>query len=316
MTSLTRAEAARFLRAHDNYVILTHKRPDGDTIGSAAALCMGLRKLGKTAFVLRNPEVTDKYRHLHEHLAKGTVEETDTLLCVDVAAANMLQVNADRLPSPVSLRIDHHGTATGFTPFSLVDSGSASCGELIWDILTELNIPLDRELANALYTAISTDTGCFRYANVTAHTFQTAAACWNAGADCFAINQALFMTNSLAKLRLQGWMVENTRFLQNGKAAIVALPRKVEQELGLVEDDMENLTGFPRSIEGVKMAATLRESEDGTIKISVRAVPGNDAAAVCARFGGGGHTGAAGASVAMTLEEATDALIAAFPEVQ
>ena len=168
-------------------------------------------------------------------------------------------------------------------------------------------------MANALYTAVSTDTGCFRYANTTAHTLRTAAACKEAGADTFSLNQALFETNSLARLRLQGWLVENALFLQEGKIVLCALPLSKEQELGLTEDDLENISGFPRTIAGVQIAAMLRQEPDGRIKLSVRAVPGCDAAAICAKFGGGGHKGAAGASMDMTMEEAVDAVKAAMP---
>jgi len=316
MASLTRHEAARFLTERDHFAIVTHRRPDGDTLGSAAVLCRGLRTLGKTAHVLENPEITAKYIHLHTGLTKPQVEEGDTVISVDVAAPGMLPEVFQALKESIQLRIDHHGTATSFTPYELVDPESAACGEIIWDVLTEMGVVLDVPMANALYTAVSTDTGCFRYANTNAHSYRVAAACAEAGAELFQLNQVLFETNSLGRLRLQGWLVENALFLAEGNVVICALPRSVEQELGLTEDDVENISGFPRSIEGVKIAATLRQEENGLIKLSVRAVPGYDAAAVCAKFGGGGHKGAAGASFAMSMEDAVKAVAAAMPEME
>ena len=126
--------------------------------------------------------------------------------------------------------------------------------------------------------------------------------------NLFAINQALFDTNSLGRLRLQGWLVENAIFLQEGQIAICALPKAIEEELHLTEDDLENISGFPRSIEGVKIAATIREDGENRVKISVRAVPGYDAAAICQNFGGGGHKGAAGASMNCSMAEAVEAI--------
>ena len=209
----------------------------------------------------------------------------------------------------ITLRIDHHATATSFTEYELVEGETAACGEIIYGVLTEMGVKLDKPMANALYTAISTDTGCFRYANTTAETFEVAAHCAYCGADLFAINQALFETRSLGRLRLEGWLIENMLFLQEGKIAICALPKAKEKELGLTEDDLENISGFPRSIEGVKIAATIREDGENRVKISVRAVPGYDAGAICQKFGGGGHKGAAGASLQnVTLEEAVEAL--------
>ena len=305
MTSLTRLDVARWLEERDNFLILTHRRPDGDTLGSASFLCLGLRQLGKRAHILENPEVTEKYRHLHRGLTLAAVGENNTLVCVDTAAPGMLQLNASA--ENIALRIDHHGTATSFTPWELVDATAGATGDIIYDVLMEMGVRLDKAMAEALYTAVSTDTGCFRYANTNAHSYAVASACAQAGGDLHTINQEIFDTNSLGRLRLQGWIVENLRFFGEGKLAVCALPKAVEEMLGVTEDDMENISGFPRSIQGVKMAATLRESGDG-VKVSVRALPGYDAAAVCQSFGGGGHKGAAGASLKMTLEEAAQAV--------
>ena len=312
---MTRIETALYLLKFDKFAIVTHRRPDGDTLGSAALLCRGLRQLGKTAHVLENPETTEKYAPLHEGLTKAWAEEGDTVVCVDVASPNMLGAHFAPLQEKIQLRIDHHGSATPFTPFELVEPKTASCGEIVYGVLQVMGAKLDVPMAQALYTAISTDTGCFRYANTTAETLRVAADCKEAGADTFRLNQELFETNSLAKLRLQGWLVENALFLQGGKIAICALPLSKEQELGLTEDDMENISGFPRSIAGVKIAATLRQETAETVKMSVRAVPGYDAAAICATFGGGGHKGAAGASMKMTMDEAVEAVKAAMPEI-
>lgn len=308
MTNLTRSEAAQWLQERDDFLILTHRRPDGDTLGSAAVLCRGLRQLGKKAYILKNPQATEKYLHLHGGLTKETPDGAQTVVCVDTAAPGLLPDNALPLLENIQLRIDHHGSATSFTPWELVDATAGATGDIIYDVLMELGSALDKPMAEALYIAVSTDTGCFRYANTNAHSYLVAAACAQAGGDLHTINQNIFDTNSLGRLRLQGWIVENIRFFREGKLAVCALPKAVERQLGLTEDDMENISGFPRSIEGVRMSATLRESGDGTVKLSVRALPGYDAAAVCQAFGGGGHKGAAGATLKMTLEEAAEAV--------
>lgn len=311
---MTRNETARFLQEHDHFALVTHRRPDGDTLCSAALLCRGLRQLGKTAHVLYNPEVTEKYVPFLEGLTKEAAEDTDTVVTVDVASPNMLGNHFAHLQDKAALRIDHHGSATSFTPYELVEPETAACGEIVYGVLHQMGAVLDKPMAEVLYTAVSTDTGCFRYANTTANTLRVAADCLEAGADTFGLNQILFETNSLGRLRLQGWLVENAVFLQNGRIAICALPKSKELELGLTEDDLENISGFPRSIAGVKIAATLRQESADTVKMSVRAVPGCDAAAICRKFGGGGHTGAAGASMKMTMEEAVEAVKAAMPE--
>ena len=311
MKNLTRSEVAQILLAHDHYTIVTHRRPDGDTIGSSAALCMGLRQLGKEAHILANPEVTPKYAHLHQGLTKQAAEEGDFVITTDVASPNMLPDSCKTMA--FDLRIDHHGSATSFTPVELVEPGTAACGEIIYGVLTEMGAELDIPMANALYTAVSTDTGCFRYANTTADTLAVAAACVKAGVEAFSINQALFETNSLARLKVQAYMLEHAVFLQDGKIAICPLPKAVEVACGAGEDDLDNISGFPRTIEGVKLAVTIREEGTNRVKMSVRAVPGQDASALCAKFGGGGHKGAAGASMNATMDEAVKAVIAELP---
>ena len=165
MKKLTRAETASYLLSQDNYVILTHVRPDGDTVGSAAALCLGLRQLGKTAHVLKNPGVTPRYAWLHEGLTTEEVYAQDTVVSTDVASPGMLPEEFQYLLPRVALRMDHHGSATSFSDLELVDPDSASCAELIWEVLRQLQCPMNIPMMSAIYVGISTDTGCFRFAN-------------------------------------------------------------------------------------------------------------------------------------------------------
>ena len=301
---MTRNDTARFLLEADHFAIVTHRRPDGDTIGSAAALCLGLRSLGKTCFILENSEVTPRFRWLHEGMTLQEPQEGAILVTTDVASPQMLPEAFKKHLGHIALRIDHHGAATSFTDLELVDPDSASCAELIWDVVEAMGARMDAALAEAVYVGTSTDTGCFRFSNTTDHTFATAAKCAAAGARIYQLNQELFETNSLGRLRIQGWIVEHMQLFGDGKLAIVAIPKAVERELSLTEDDMDNISNFPRTVSGVKMAATLREEGTGRCKLSVRAVPGWDATLVTTRFGGGGHKGAAGASFSCTLEEA------------
>ena len=309
MASLTINNTAAFLQKQDHFAIVTHRRPDGDTLGSAAVLCRGLRQLGKTAHVLSNPEVTPKYAFLLEGLTKDAPEAGDTLVCVDVASPTMLPDAFIPFRDQIRLRIDHHKSDTPFTEFDLVDPKCAACGQLIWRILAQMGALLDKDIATALYTAISTDTGCFRFANTQPETFRLAGSCAEYCEDLYKLNHTLFETNSLARLKIQGWIAQNARFLREGKFCICAIPPEVEESLGVTEDDMENISGFPRTIEGVELAVTLRQENREKVKMSVRCTPTWDASSVCAQFGGGGHRGAAGASFAGTMEQAVDAVI-------
>ena len=314
MESLNRKKTAEFLQNHDRFCIITHRRPDGDTLGCAALLCRGLRQLGKTAYVLENPEVTPKYAFLMAGLTQKDFAPEDTLVCVDVAAAGMLPDAFSGVLEKLTLRIDHHGGDRSFTPWELVEPETAACAETVYGVLREMGATLDEEMAKALYTAVSTDTGCFKYGNTTADTFRVAADCAAAYKNLRQLNQMLFETTSLPRLRIQGWMVENARFLADGKICICPIPLEVEQQLGVTEDDMENISGFPRTIAGVVVAATLRQEPD-RVKISVRTNTEVDASEICRKFGGGGHRGAAGANLQMSMEQAAAAVMAAMPEL-
>ena len=313
MKTLRIEETAAFLLAHDHYAILTHRRPDGDTIGSSAALCRALRKLGKTAHVIRNPEVSPRFQWLHQGLTKEEAEEGDTIVTVDVASPGMLPKAFEKYLGNIALRIDHHGSATSFTDNELVLPEWAACAEIIFDLLQQMSYgDMERELAEAIYVGVTTDTGCFRYSNTTAHTFFTEGCCASAGARIYELNQELFETNTLGRLKIQSWIVAHMQMFRDGEMALVAIPKAVEEEIGVTEDDMDNISSFPRTVAGVCMAATLRETAEGDTKISVRAVPGYDATKVTARFGGGGHKGAAGASLKMPIAEAAKAVEAAM----
>ena len=316
MKKLTICDCVSFFRENDNFCILTHRRPDGDTLGSAAALCLGLRQLGKTAFVLHNPEVTEKYAPILASLTAEKPAENATVVCVDTASRGMLPMAFETLADKILLRIDHHASASSFTQMELVDGDTAACGELIYEILMGLGVKLDKPLANAIYTAISTDTGCFRFANTTAHTLSVAAACAAASDDLYDLNNLYFATVTLQRLQMQSYMIENAIFLQDNRVCICPIPLEVEKQIGVTEDDMDNISGYPRTIAGVKMAATLRiEKDTGKVKLSLRAAPGYDAGKVCAKFGGGGHAGAAGASMACSMDEAIATLIEAIPKI-
>lgn len=308
MRNLSRNEAARLLRERDSFLILTHRRPDGDTLGSAAALCIGLRLIGKQAWVLRNPEVTDRFEWLTDGLTIREAPEHVFIISTDVASPGMLPPAFAHLANSIALRIDHHASSTSFARQELVEADSASCAEIVWELLRQLQCPMNIPMMSAIYVGISTDTGCFRFANTTAHTFQTAAACATVGVNIYRLNQELFEINTLERLRIQAWIVEHMELMDEGSLAICAIPREVEQSLGVTEDDMDNISNFPRTVAGVRLASTLRQTPEGETKLSVRAVPGADATAVAGRFGGGGHKGAAGATIPLPLDEALAAV--------
>lgn len=304
---------ARALSATDRAVILTHRRPDGDTVGCAAALCRGLRQLGKQAFILENPELTDKYTPYFEGLTCPAIAPDDTIVAVDVAAEDMFAKGL-ALPRPIDLAIDHHGTNSGYARQSLVRSDRAACGEIIYDVLREMGVQIAGEIAEALYVAISTDTGCFRYSNVTANTLRTAAELLEAGVDAYAVNRKMFELKRFARLKLEAYLTETMRFYADGRIGVCLIPADIRRRLGLTEDDVDDISGFARMIEGVELAAMLRQMP-GATKLSLRSGRLYDSGAICKRLGGGGHFSAAGASLHPDPAEAERQLLRAIYEI-
>lgn len=306
---MTRAETAAFLREHDNYCILTHRRPDGDTIGSSAALCLALRTLGKTACLLRNPQFTPRFDAVLDGLVCADVPDGAVIVSVDVAAPDLLPIGYESLAERVALVIDHHARSSVPAERRLVEAERAACGEIIFGLLGQLGISPDRRMAEAVYIAISTDTGCFQYSNTTADTLRIAAACCDAGAQTYPINKLFFGTKSFARLQLEARLTNSVELYAGGKVAVACLPQAWLDELGAGEDDVDSIAGYPRSIEGVELGVTIRDVEGGKGKISLRTGQSYDACALCRELGGGGHAAAAGATVDGGIEGAKRAIL-------
>lgn len=308
---MTRTEFCAFLRGHDNFVILTHRRPDGDTIGSAAALCRGLRQMGKTAFVLTNEQFTPRFQPFLDGLTCDALPAGATVISADIASEGLLSFDAVRLQLMPVCAVDHHGSNSLACP-KLVEADKAACGEIVYAVLTELGVTVTKQIAECLYTAISTDTGCFKFSNTTANTHRTAAALIAAGADVYPINKLFFDTKSFARLRLEAKLTDTMEFYADGAVGVCTMPKSLLAAFTVTEDDLDSISGFARSIEGVRIGIMIREVEDGLGKISLRTEAPYDASAICQRLGGGGHAAAAGASVPGGIEGAKAAILQAL----
>lgn len=306
-------ETAGYLRDLDELLLLTHVRPDGDTIGSAAALCRALRDLGKTAFLLYNPEITATYA---PYAAPYWAPEGFTprhVISVDVADLGLLPENAAQYADAVDLAIDHHPSHSRFARHACVDASAAAAGEIVFEIIRALT-PLTPAIALPLYVAVSTDTGCFVYSNTTARTHRIAAALLEQ-VDVSAVNRALFRTKSRVRLAMESRMAAGMEFYDEGRVVVMEIPLSLRRELGASEADVEELSSLAALVEGTDCGVTLRELRPGVVKVSMRTGPRVDACAACAKLGGGGHRAAAGATVEGTMADVKAAVLRAVAEV-
>ena len=310
---MTVQAAAQWLRERDNFLLLTHVRPDGDTLGSAAALCQALNALGKTAYVLKNPGDLTRYEGFltFSWVPEGFVP--DHVVAVDIATEELLPEGAAQSYRGKSqLCIDHHPSNEFFAQETCLEADKAACGEIIHAILLELGVSVTKRIAECLYVAISTDTGCFKFSNTTSNTHRTAAALIEAGADVYPINKFFFDTKSFSRLRLEAKLTETMEFYADGTVGVCVMPKRLLAEFSATEDDLDSISGFARSIEGVRIGVMIREVEDGLGKISLRTEAPYDAAQICGLLGGGGHAAAAGASVPGGVEGAKAAILQAL----
>lgn len=315
--TVTVSQAAAALRAADNFLIITHRRPDGDTTGCAGALCRGLRQLGKTAYVLPNTEITRRYEPLIADCYPAAGFAPDFVVTTDVADHKMFPEDAARYKERIDLVIDHHRSNPLFGARNLVRPEAGGCAEVIYDILMALGVRFSTDIAEPIYYAVSTDTGCFRYSNTTPHTLRVAAACLEAGIDGGEINRILFETKSWPRFQMERIVFDTMEFTREGKIALALLWRADIDRVQADMDDLDAIAALTRQIEGVEVGITLTENKDGTVKASVRTTREVDSSAICRKCGGGGHLRAAGASfdAGVSMEQAKEQILKAAQEV-
>lgn len=307
-------EAAAYLSGRDNILIITHLQPDGDTLGSGAALCRGLNEAGKTAYMLSNPQTMDRFKKYCEAYNAPSDFRPEALITVDIASETLFPDNAEIYKGKIDLAIDHHPSNTAFAERNCVLAEKSACGEVVYEILMAISGKISPETAALLYLAVSTDTGCFAYGNTNAGTHKTAAALIDAGAPSAAMNKELFRTKSKKRLMLEALIISGLEFYKDGKIAVALITKEVMAKADAKENETDDIASIPGQIEGVTAGLTLREENGGT-KISLRATPRLNANLVCAKLGGGGHIAAAGARLDCGIAEAKERALAAINEV-
>lgn len=305
---ITLESAAKTLLSKDKILILTHRSPDGDTIGSGYALAMALRKLGKNVKVDCTDPFPEKYSYFTDKLEKLEFDE-EFVVSVDIADTKLLGEKLSDYADKIDLCIDHHGSNTKYAKKYYVEASAAAAAQVIAKLIRLMNVEFDKDIANAIYTGITTDTGCFRYTNITAETHRIAADMIDCGAESGMINRLMFETKSRSRLEIERRVMDSIQFYLDGRCAIAYATIDMMKESGAVDSDMEGVSSLPRQIEGVMAGITLREKNNGKFKVSVRTTDELDASAICANFGGGGHKAAAGCMITGTLNEAIEQII-------
>lgn len=304
-------QMAERLCAAEDILILCHKNPDGDTIGCASALCYALESLDKNAAVLCSDKIPERYAYTAARMFKADFEPK-TVVAVDVASIQLFGENngMPQYTRHVDLCIDHHAGNSGYADFTLLDGDAAAAAELLYEVILAMGVTITKQIANCLYTGLSTDTGCFKFSSTTAKTHLVAAKLIEAGAQLEELNTRLFETKPRERMEAERIARNHLEYHLDGRCALIYLTRD-EIEMSHVDPaDLEELTGLPISIEGVQVGLTLRQQPGGSYRISVRTAKGVDACAIARRLGGGGHNRAAGCELLGNLDNAKSAILA------
>ncbi len=301
-------EAAEFLKTHDDYLILMHASPDGDTLGSGFALCGILQRMGKRARAVCPDPIPHRFDYMYRAVKQQDFEP-QTIVCVDVADTKLLG-DMKEVGDRAALCIDHHISNTEYAERLYLHAEYAAAAECVYDVICALGEEIDTEIANCIYTGVATDTGCFRFSNTTPQSHMIAAVMIKCGAEITPINYAMFDMKSQGRIKLEQEVLKNIRYYADGHIALITVTLDMLAKITDIDsDDVGALSAIPRQIEGVDIGICLKEKKAGVYKASLRSSERINVSDICVGFGGGGHARAAGCSFTSSIEDAEKALV-------
>ena len=320
-STLSLEELCRALEIPQSTLILFHRNPDADAVGSAFALKYVLESLGSRAWCVCSNEIPARLAFLTDGKQESVLPESipadlevERIISVDTASPAQLGTLYELYEGQIDLMIDHHGAGEQYAN-AYIRPEAAATAEIMFDIVKELadaqRLVITDLLCIQLYAAISSDTGCFRFSNVTPETHMRAAELVASGIDCAEVNQKLFESKSLEQLRAQAAGISNLHLFENGQIAVITFPYALKAALDLSDEHLETLVDVARSLTGVKVAIAIRQpGTGGTFRVSTRSNCNYDVAALCAKFDGGGHKKAAGCTIlAADADEAMNKIV-------
>jgi phosphoesterase RecJ-like protein len=307
------------LNRYQSFVLLSHVRPDGDAIGSQIGLGFSLLAAGKAVRLFNEDGLPDNLTFMP---GSGRIERppaepvvAEVVIALDTATRPRLGERCLHAVSNVKLwlNIDHHISNSHYGDLNLVDSGSPATGEIIYELINALGLALPDESRDALYVAVSTDTGSFQYPSTTAKTYDMAADLIRRGLDVGTINSNTYDNHPLRRLELLRALLNSLEISADGLVAHWTLRESTRHELGLCAEDSEGLIDVIRAIRGVQVAVFFEELPDGKSRVSMRSKDRRyDVCQIAAEFGGGGHALAAGIRLHEPLDEAKARVLAAI----
>lgn len=306
--------AARILRERDSFLLAGHVNPDGDSLGCICALSIFLQSLGKRVLAVSPEGVPDLYKFLPAsdliRINAPQGSRFDVAIVIDCESLDRLGPAQELLPwCSCVMEIDHHPVGAQQADCRLGDSSAASCGEIVLELLKKAKAIMTPEIAECLLTAIVTDTGSFRFSNVTPRTLRAAAELMEAGASASKVARRVYETRSLSSVRLLGMALAGVQTAASGRIAYASITREHMDASEAADVETEGIVNYIRAIRGAQVAILFREGIDGTTRISLRSRDGLDVSQIAHLFGGGGHKTAAGCTVSAPLAQAINLVV-------
>lgn len=299
------AAIAAELGRRQRFVVVSHARPDGDAIGSAFAMALALRALGKDVRVVSHdmpPPPLLAQPGVSEILVTGRVDDPGDAVIV-MECGDLARTGVEGLERGFVVNIDHHPGNTVYGAMNWIDLTAAACGEMVFELVRTLGAPLTLEIATHIYVAILTDTGSFHFSNITPRTFDICRQCMDAGVSPPAVARSIFDSNNLGRLKLFGAVLSQMELDTTGRIAIVWVDRRLALECGGTYEDTEGINNLPLTVKEIVAVAFFKEAGANDWRVSLRSKDAVNVNAVAREFGGGGHVNASGCSATGTLDE-------------
>jgi bifunctional oligoribonuclease and PAP phosphatase NrnA len=317
--SATFDQIGEVLRSHQSFVLISHVRPDGDAIGSQLALGYSLKAMGKSVRLINEDGLPENLAFLtgSELIKSPPAEPLDVEVAIALDTATKPRLGAAALhaasKAKLWLNIDHHISNPKYGDLNLIDATSPATGEILYELITALGMPLPDESRDAIYVAVSTDTGSFQYPSTTARTYEMAADLVRRGLDVGSLNSQTYDENPYRRLELMRALLNTLERSPDGVVAHWELREKTRLDLALRPEDSEGLIDVIRAIRGVQVAVFFEELPDGKVRVSMRSKDRKlDVCQIASEFGGGGHALAAGIRMKGPLEEAKQQVLTAI----
>ena len=301
----TSAEVAAELRKRQRFVIASHIRPDGDAIGSSLAMAYALRQLGKHVRVVSHdppPPPMEAFPGVKDIEITDRVDDPGDAVIV-MEAGDLTRTGITGLDRGFVVNIDHHLGNTMYGAVNWFDVSAAACGEMVFDLVRELGVPLTREIALHVYIAILTDTGSFHYSNISTRTFDICRQCVEAGVEPAAVARSVFDSNNLGRLKLFGAVLSRMELDGGGRLATLMVDRRLAADCGGTYEDTEGVINLPLTVKDIRAVVLFKENGPDDWRISMRSKEDVDINAVARQFGGGGHKNASGCSATGRLDD-------------